>query len=327
VGERLRDAARAVPGVRDAALSEITPVEGGCWNTRVILLGVPWLPEEQAESGMNALSPAWFATYRTPLLGGRDFGIGDDRVAPKVAIVNQAFARKFLGGANPLGRLLVDEGRPGTPPSQTLIVGLVGDAVYRGLRDPVQPTVYIPLAQNMMPGSSVDISVRTTGEPGALAPAPTRALTAVGGNVTISYRTLGDQIDDSLARERLVALLSAFFGGLLAAIGLYGVASYSVTRRRIEVGIRMAHGATPSRIVRLVLSRVAGQVALGVAIGGLASWWAARFVGSLLYGLKPHDPATIVLAVTILGGVGIAAAWLPARRASRVDPAVVLREG
>jgi putative ABC transport system permease protein len=328
--ERLRAAARAVPGVSAAALSQITPVEGGYWNTRVIIQGIQPLPEEQAESGMNALSDGWFATYRTPLLGGRDFGAGDVRGAPKVAIVNQAFARKFLNGANPIGRVIVDEGRPGTPPSQTVIVGLVGDAIYRGIRDSLQPTAYIPLAQNVLPGSSVSISVRTTGDPAALTQAMTRALTAVDPNVTVSYRTLVDQIGDSLARERLVALLSTFFGGLallLAGIGLYGVAAYSVSRRRVEMGIRMALGTTPSGIVKLVMSRVAGQVALGVVIGGLASWWAARFVASLLYGLRPHDPATIAAAVTVLGLVGLAAAWVPARRASRVDPATVLREG
>ena len=328
--ERLRAAAAAVPGVRSAALSTITPVSGSYWNMAAQLLGEPKRPFEKSEAAVNALSSGWFTTYGTPMLGGRDFGPGDGRDAPKVAIVNRAFARKFLNGANPIGRVLVDEGRPGTPPSQTTIVGYVGDAVYRGLRDSVAPTVYIPLTQVERQETSVNVSIRTSGDPAALASAMTRAFTGVDANVTVSYRTMTEQVDASLTRERLVAVLSAFFGGLallLAGIGLYGVASYSVTRRRIEMGIRMAHGATPGRIVQLVLSRVVGQVALGVALGGLASWWLARFVASLLYGLAPHDVTTMLAAVTVLGAVGAMAAWLPARRASRVDPAVVLREG
>jgi ABC-type antimicrobial peptide transport system permease subunit len=157
----------------------------------------------------------------------------------------------------------------------------------------------------------------------------TAAIRDVNPNLVVTSRSLTDQVNATLTQERVVAMLSGFFGALallLAGLGLYGVTSYAVSRRRTEIGIRMALGAAPASVVRLVLSRVTGLVAMGVVVGSGISLWASKFVAALLYGLEPGDPVTLIGAVLVLGAVGAAAGWLPAFRASRIDPAEVLRD-
>ena len=217
-----------------------------------------------------------------------------------------------------------------TPSS--LIVGVVEDAVYRNLREPFRPTLYQPLAQydaSRFPLPNISISVRTTaGSPLQLSRSVASALTGVDRDLAFSFRALADQVRASLIQERLVATLSGFFAGLallLAALGLYGVTSYAVSRRRAEIGIRMALGAAPSGVIRLVLTRVTVLVAIGVAVGTGVSVWASKFVATLLLGLEPRDPLTLVGAAIALGIIGARAGWLPAYRASRIDPAEVLR--
>jgi ABC-type antimicrobial peptide transport system permease subunit len=211
------------------------------------------------------------------------------------------------------------------------IVGYVRDAVYRSLRDPVPPTMYIPYAQQPEPPSSMSVSVRTGGgSPALLAKDLAAAIAPVHRDLAMTFRPLADQVDAALTQERVVAMLSGFFGGLallLAGLGLYGVTSYAVSRRRTEIGIRMALGAAPAGVIGLVLRRVAILVALGVIGGAAISLWAGRFVATLLYGLQPRDPLTLVAAAGVLGAIGALAGWLPARRASRIDPAQVLRDG
>jgi ABC-type antimicrobial peptide transport system permease subunit len=193
--------------------------------------------------------------------------------------------------------------------------------------------VYVPLAQRDFgpPATEINIGVRSSaGSSVQLAHSVAAALTAVDRNLTFSFRPLTDQVDASLRQERVVAILSGLFGALallLAGLGLYGVTSYAVTRRRTEIGIRMALGAEPAGVIRLVLSRVSVLIGLGVTVGAGVSLWASKFVATLLYGLEPRDPATLVGAAAILGAVGAFAGWLPAWRASRMDPAEVLREG
>ena len=207
----------------------------------------------------------------------------------------------------------------------------MADAAYRSLRDPVPPTMYLPFEQNQTPPSSASISVRSaTGSPLGLTRALASALTAVNSGVAITFRPIEDQIDAALTQERLVATLSGFFGVLallLAALGLYGVTAYAVSRRRAEIGLRMALGAAPSGVVSMVLGRVSLLVGLGIVGGLAASLWAATFVTPLLYGLEPRDPVTLTLAALVLGAIGALAGWIPAMRASRIDPARVLREG
>jgi ABC-type antimicrobial peptide transport system permease subunit len=194
--------------------------------------------------------------------------------------------------------------------------------------------LYLPMAQaDWLPPNTLaqmDLSVRSEGTPPALlARTVTAAIRDVNPNLVVTSRSLTDQVNATLTQERVVAMLSGFFGALallLAGLGLYGVTSYAVSRRRTEIGIRMALGAAPASVVRLVLSRVTGLVAMGVAVGAGISLWASKFVAALLYGLEPGDPMTLIGAVLVLGAVGAAAGWLPAFRASRIDPAEVLRD-
>jgi predicted permease len=329
--DRMRHAALAVPQVSQAVVSAVTPVGGIRWNLTMEFPGRPERPERERAILLNPVSPGFFATYGTPLVAGRDFDDRDRASAPRTAIVNQAFARKFFPGESPIGHVMVEAARPGQHPAPMEIVGIVGDAVYNSLRDSLPPTMYWPLAQLPQPPSVVSLSVRsTTASPALLSKSVGAAVTRVDSHVALTFRPLADQVNASLAQERLVAMLSGFFGALallLAALGLYGMTSYSVNRRQVELGIRMALGTSPGGVVRLVLARVALLVGGGVLIGAVASWWAGKFVGTLLYGLTPRDPLTALGAVAVLAAVGTLAGWLPARRAAAIDPASVLREG
>jgi predicted permease len=281
-------------------------------------------------SWVNAVSAGWFDTYGIRLVAGRDVNASDRVGSPQVAVVNRAFAKRFFNTDNPIG-LQFSTDEPSGPSAPYEIVGLVEDAVYRSLRAEMMPTMYIPFDQWDSPAISVTLGIRTSGVPPmSLARGLTDAFGQVDPRAVITFRTLSDQVSATLTQERLVARLSLFFGGLallLASLGLYGVTAYGVSRRRTEIGIRMALGADPSGVIRLVLQRVAWLVAIGVAVGGGISLWASTFVSTLLYGLEPRDPATLVFAAVLLGIVGLLAGWLPARRAARIDPTVVLREG
>ena len=213
------------------------------------------------------------------------------------------------------------------------IIGMVRDAVYVSLRDEIPPTAYVHSAQAPRPGPNTTIAVRAaSGSPALLTRSLVDALTRVDGDITLTFRPYAETVRAATVQERVVAMLSAFFGGLallLAGLGLYGVMSYAVSRRRTEIGIRMALGAGPAGAVRLVLSRVAALVGLGVVAGTALSLWAAKFLSasSLIFGLQPRDPATLVSAALVLSAIGALAGYLPARRASRIDPARALREG
>jgi predicted permease len=331
--DRVREAIRAVPGVGAAAISMVTPVSGFGIGPRVDVSGaVPPPGNAYGVNGVtNVISPGWFATLGTPLTEGRDFTDGDRQGAPLVAIVNRAVARQFLNGASPLGRTVTL-----TTPGRAVTMGIVGvaaDSVYMSMREVVPPTVYTPLAQFYMAPAlltSVSLSVRaTTGSPVRLTKSVAEAIGRVNPRLSLTFRPLADQIDASLIRDRLMAILSGFVGSLallLAAIGLYGVTAYGVARRRAEIGIRLALGSTPAGVIGLMLSRVSQLVGGGVLVGAGISLWASKFVASLLYGLEPRDPATLIGAAAILAAVGTAAGWLPAFRASRIDPAAVLRD-
>jgi predicted permease len=340
--QRLVDAAATLTGVEHAAGSMATPISGGGALLGVDIPGRPSTSDRGVVA--NFVTPSWFATYGTPFREGRDVDIRDSAGAPPVVVVNEAFVRKFFSGGHALGATVMlpaawgPAARPGT------IVGIVRDAVFRSgrmipgasslaFRDPVPPMIYMPLAQSAglgPPGSTrIGISVRSAaGSPAALARSVASALSAVDGNLTFAFRPLADYVNASLAQERLVAILSGFFGILallLAALGLYGLTSYAVSLRRSEIGIRLALGATPQTVVRHVMGRVSLTLALGVGIGTIASLWASTFVASLLFRVQPRDPVTIAEASGVLVTAAALAAWIPARRASHTDPSIVLR--
>jgi putative ABC transport system permease protein len=329
--ERMRQAALTVPGVAIAAVSAVTPVSGSTWNNSIEISGAPPSPDRERMTNINVLTPAWFKTMGTRMLAGRDFTSRDTAGSPPVAIVNEAFARKYFAGENPIGRRIILRTGPSRQPLEREVVGYVEDAVYRSLREAVPPTLYVPLPQQADGPSSMGVSVRAAGgSPALLTKRVAAALAGVNQDLAITFRLLSEQVNSSLIQERVVAILSGFFGGLallLAALGLYGVTSYAVSRRRTEIGIRMALGAAPGGVVRMVLRRVALLVGAGVIVGAGVSLWAARFVATLLYGLQPRDPVTLVGAALVLSLIGALAGWIPARRAARIDPARVLREG
>jgi predicted permease len=327
--ERFREAASRVRGASDAGLSHIQPMSGQGWNTAVETDEVPSGPDRARMSWVNAVSPRFFATYGIPLLAGRDFMSDDREGAPSVAIVNEAFARKFLGSGNPVGRDF--RGRIGKPTSDTYqVVGLVSDAAYSRLREGMMPTLYLPMSQTPRT-AAISMTVRTSPAlRGTIESDLARALGAVDASSAFTIRPFDTYLAAAVRQERLVAMLSGFFGALallLAALGLYGVTSYGVSRRRAEIGVRMALGAEPGGVVRLVLGRVGWLVGSGVVAGMALSWWASRFIsGTMLYGVAPRDTPTFLAAAGVLIAVSAAAAWLPARRASRIDPVHVLRE-
>jgi len=327
---RIRDSVGVLPGVADASLSMMTPLAGGVdW----LMANPPGLslPESSRASYINAVGPEWFQTYGMRVQSGRGLTADDARTSrPQVVVVNDTFERRFFPGRSALGqtvRRAREDGPDGAPRFE--IVGVVTDAVYEFLKDGPPPTIYLPLTtQTAGPGPSLTVRA-AAGDPTTLGPAIVRTIEAVDPRLSLTLRPIADRVDSSVSRERLLAMLGGFFGGLallLAALGLYGVVSYNVSRRRREIAIRLALGAAASGAVAFAVRRVAVVVAIGLAAGTLASAWASRFVEALLFRLEPRDPATLIGAVAILVTVSGLASWLPARRASRMDPTAVLRE-
>lgn len=238
-------------------------------------------------------------------------------------------AKKYFGETNPLGRRYrVQRGdRLG---DSVEIVGIVKDAKYGALRDEIPATAYVAWSQDGTPSPLMDFELRAgSGEPRALIPAVKSAIAEVNRSVSLEFTTLAGQINESLQRERLLAALSGFFGGLallLATIGLYGVMSYDVTRRRNEIGIRMALGAQRAQVLRMILGEVAMLIGVGLVVGLGLTMATTRFVESFLYGLTPNDPLTLCIAAGTLAAVAMVAGYLPARRASGQHPMTVLRE-
>jgi predicted permease len=326
---RMREAALSVPGVRSAALEQITPMTGSEWDTLIDNPPGLRLPEKDREVWVNSISAGWFATYGTPIIAGRDFTAQDTLSAPRVVLVNETFVKKYFPNTNPIGQWVRNAPSPGENPPQMSIIGVVRDSVYDSLRSAIPPTMYEHYMQREKPGPGMDLGVRAAaGSPVLLTRSLADAIGGVDRDVTLSFHALKEDVRDATVQERVLALLSAFFGALallLAGLGLYGVMSYAVSRRRTEIGIRMALGAGPSGAVRLILVRVGALVGLGVVSGAVLSLWAARFVSTLLFGLHPRDPATLASAAAVLTIIGGLAGWLPARRAARIDPAEILR--
>ena len=325
----LLDAVAAAPGVLQASGSAWAPVGTGGGGLLTDARGrrATLSQEASRQVAFNFVMPGWFRTYGTPITLGRDFDAGDGPGAQPVALVNESFRRRLLNDGEPLGATI--HAGP-CPRDGCRVVGVVADVVYgQSLRDAAPPTVYVPLAQSAsLAGSPFRLSIRAAGDPASVMSGLTARLRGVDSRVTFSIRRLELDLAASVAQERLLAMLSAFFGAialLLSGIGLYGVSAYAATRRRAEIGIRLALGGQPPAIVRAIVGRIALLV-LGGAVAGLAAaLWLGRFVTPLLFGLAPYDPVTLAASALTLAIVGTIAAWIPAWRATRVDPAEVLR--
>src|SRR5579875_55723 len=319
----LLDRVRAVPGVAAAAASTRSPMNGN-WSSRVILTA-----NNGASKGdvwEEYISPGYFRTMETPILAGRDFNENDSAKSPKVAIVNQAFVKKFLGGSkNPIGKEFRIKEPPGKPEPYYSVVGVTENSVYGDMHQPFSPVMYFPRTQDEHPDIGVTFLIRSRVSMASLANSVKNAIAAVNPEIDVQFVVLKTQIRDSLVQDELMATLCGFFGGLavlLAAIGLYGVISYTVAQRTNEIGIRMALGAQRWGIIRLIVGEVSVLIGIGVVAGAVLTLAGGKAAGSLLYGLQPSDPLTLALAVLILGAVGLIASFVPARRASRLDPMV-----
>ncbi|MGE5324449.1 MAG: ADOP family duplicated permease [Actinomycetota bacterium] len=323
---------RGIPGVLSVGQSSRVPVTNS-ESAGPLLVDRPNAPKgADAVVWMNFISPGYFETMREPLLAGRNFDSTDTATSAPVTIVNEAFARKFLPGMNVVGAVVQRvEGRVGVPNTAIRIIGLVRDAKYESVRETTLAQAFFPVAQ-IPTGEDFDaqyFELRTAARSSAVISLVQSAVAQVNKSISLEFSSLAEQVDDSLVQERLLATLSTFCGGLallLAMIGLYGAVSYGVTQRRSEFGIRIALGAAPGSILGLVMREVV-VILLGGAVGGvLISLLAVRLVQKFLFGLTPDDPATFVAAVVLLAAVAILAAYLPARRAMRVDPMVALRD-
>jgi putative ABC transport system permease protein len=334
--QQLVTAVRGVPGVGNAGGSMNPPIVGMLIGNFVVSEpGVAPPPEAEPFSQSDRITPGLLAAYGMALRAGRDFDDRDSRTGEQAMIVNEAFVRRFIHAESAIGRAVSLTYRMPSQGDYALgsktIVGVVSDSIFRSIRDGGHPTIYLPFSESDGPILQSDfyIAIRASGgSPVLLARQVSEAILAVKRELTLTVRPIGEQIDSALAQDRLVAVLGAFFGALavlLAALGLYGITAYSVARRQTEIGVRMALGAAPADVVRLVLSRVASILGTGVVVGVVVSLWASSLVGSFLYGIEPRDPATLSWAAVILAIVGASAGWLPAWRASRTDPAAVLR--
>jgi putative ABC transport system permease protein len=314
--------------VRSGSASEMTPISGSFWDEDLQIEGYTSKSPEDTLVYFNRIGERYFETLGTALIAGRDFNVHDTLESPKVAIVNQTMVKKFFGGQSPIGkRYRAEEGNKLGAPVE--IVGIVKDAKYGKLREEIFPTAYVPLSQEKAFTHRTFELRAAAGAPTALIPGVKSAIAELNRDVSLDFTTLAAQVDNSLSRERLLATLSGFFGGLallLAMIGLYGVMSYNVARRRNEIGIRMALGAEQARVLRMVLREVALLIGIGLAVGLGVALATTRFVASFLYGVKSNDPVTLFVAAGVLALVAAIAGYLPARRASKLDPMSALRE-
>jgi len=330
VYRRVVERLRAVPGVVSASSSVITPIADSFWDNFVYPEGYSSKGNEDTLVYFNRVSPGYFDTMRTPLLMGRDFSGHDDLGAPQVMIINASAARRFFARGNPIGKTIATD-VPGSPGKKDVyqVIGVVKDAKYGSVSEVPILTVYLAQAQDPDPWPSVNFEVRSAIPADRLTAAIRSVIGDLNRGIALEFRNFETQVDESLLQPKMVALLSGFFGGLallLAMIGLYGVTAYGVARRQAEIGIRMALGAQQRAVVWLVLRDVVAMLAAGAVLGLAASLATGRLVASLLFGIQSYDPAPLLLAALLLGAATGIAAYVPARRASRLDPMAALRE-
>jgi putative ABC transport system permease protein len=323
--ERVREA----PGVSSAAVATMNPVSGWFRGVRIAIHGPVRGPEKDRGISLNQVSEGYFETTGIRLLAGRSFTPRDRSGSLRVAILNQTAAREFFGDESPLGRQVNFPGQ--RVQDEFEIVGIVADTRYKDLRTPDQRMAYLPLEQAIDPITTAIVAVRGPGDVTRLAPSIRAIATEIvpGGFVT-GIATLEQQVEMSLVRERMLALLATFFAALaliLACIGLYGVMAYGVVRRTREIGIRIAIGARQGSVIWMLVRETLLLVGIGAVLGTLASLTANTYIAAQLFGVTPRDPLAIVVALSILGLVTLVAGYVPARHASRIDPVRALRAG
>jgi predicted permease len=335
---QLAEALSAIPGVQSVGLASVRILEDNEWDSGMSVEGfTPDKPDEHAQPYMNSISPNYFATLGVPILAGRDFRMTDNHEVkhgpedwnwvPTAVMINEKFAKKFFPGRNPVGLHIGFGTDPGTVTDME-IIGVIKDFKYRNLREDIPVQAFVPYLGTRYIGE-MTAYVRTTADPNQLMSAIRSKLRDMDSNIPIyDMRTTEVQINNSLSTERMIASLSAVFGflaTLLAVIGLYGVMAYTVAQRTREVGIRMALGAARGNVIWMVMREVLVLVVIGVTVGVSAALALTRIVQSQLFGLTPHDPLTLALATVVLALVACAAGYIPALRASRLDPAAALR--
>jgi predicted permease len=324
---RIQERLEQVPGVRAVTFSRVPLLAGTRANRRTIIPGYTPPAGASMNINVNGVAPNFFTAMEIPLLLGRSFTAHDDEAAPKVAVVTQAFVRRFFAGEHAVGRRFAFGATPNAPASEIEIVGVARDAKYTTVRETESVTIYVPAPQ-MLDGVA-NYYVRTAGDPAAIAPAIRGAVREIDpGLPVIDFRTQEQQIERRNSQERLFAQLSAFFGVaalLLACVGLYGLVSYLVLQRTAEMGLRLALGAHPGQVLQMVLRESVTLVAIGLVLGVAVAYSARRFVESTLFGLSAADPLTYAAVAGVLVAVTLLASLRPAQRAARVDPMIALR--
>lgn len=322
----LLEQVRAIPRVEAAAATSNVPLSGTSWTMSVRVAGAEG--EQRGGSKVTWVSPGYFRTMEIPLLAGRDFNERDTEKSQKVAVVNETFVRKFLRGTVPIGRTIRTGQEPGYPEAVYEIVGVVKDTRYAGLREANPPQSFAPASQAPKLEQDLDIMVRSSAPMAGVIPVIKKTMSGWNPQIAIEFRMLQTQIREGLMRERLMAAFSGFFGilaALLAAVGLYGVISYMVMRRRNEIGIRLALGATRFQVLSLIMGEAGLLLSIGLVLGVVLSIAAARSASTLLFELEPYDPVTLVAGAGLLAAIAALASYLPAQRAAQGDPMIALR--
>ncbi len=319
----------ALPGVRSATLSSVPVINPGQWGSPISILGYAANKDESVDTVGNFVAPRYFETVGIPVLQGRPIGPQDTSTSSKVVVVNQAFANDYFPGGNAIGRsfTIADPRVPGT----WQIVGVARDAKYSSARETPQRMIYLPLVQIAGPHIYAhSLQILTAGDPARVGEEVRRALAQIDPNLAVlKMETISQQVNDLMDQEQLISRLCGWFAGLalvLTSIGLYGVMTYNVARRTHEIGVRMALGAQKRGVQWMFLREALLLLGVGVIFGVPATMAATRLVGAQLFGLTPSDPATFVTAILAISTVALLAAYFPARRATRVDPMVALRD-
>jgi len=320
--ERVEAEVAAIPGVRSVCDTMVPLIGDSRWGSDVVVQGATTPEARNGHSWLNAIGPGHFGKIGIPLVAGREFGGQDNLAGARVAIVNQEFVRRYLQGRNPIGE------RFGNSKPELEIVGVVKDSHYASVKEKPYPVFYTPWRQDKEIGA-LEFYVRTALPADRMIPQIRKVLAGLDRNLPAEHlRTLEEQVALSISSDRVVLQLSAAFAILataLAMLGLYGVMAHNVARRTQEIGIRMALGASPTRIRGMVLREMSWIVLVGLALGVPSALALARFTESQLYGVKPRDAAVVACATLALALTAAAAAYLPARRASRVSPMRALR--